>query len=153
MGSEMCIRDRTGRACETARVRCPQTRAGGECNSAGSCVQGYCLCKPGFSGVACETRLDDPDDGLEATKKSRRSENFWSANYTNAKELARISPEWPVSPACTVKCTSHAGLGPPLHNRTFCQCEHPGCRDIDEAFRGVTAVSYTHLTLPTTPYV
>ena len=127
------------RACETARVRCPQTRTGGECNSAGSCVQGYCLCKPGFSGVACETRLDDPDDGLEATKKSRRSENFWSANYTNAKELARISPEWPVSPACTVKCTSHAGLGPPLHNRSFCQCEHPGCRDIDEAFRGVTA--------------
>ena len=80
----------TGRACETARVRCPQTRAGGECNSAGSCVQGYCLCKPGFSGVACETRLDDPDDGLEATK-SRGAPKTFGVPTTRTRRSSRGS--------------------------------------------------------------
>ena len=38
---------------------------------------------------------------------------------------------------CKVICTSHAGLGPPLHPRSLCRCELPGCRDLFDAFRGV----------------
>ena len=47
--------------------------------------------------------------------------------------------QWPPRgiQTCKVICTSHAGLGPPLHPRNWCQCELPGCRDLFDAFRSV----------------
>ena len=62
-----------GLACETVRVRCAQTKDHGECNGSGSCMHGYCLCKPGFSGVACQVRLDESfDKERVALKQARR---------------------------------------------------------------------------------
>ena len=50
-----------------------------------------CLCKPGFSGVACHFKLD----GYDRAKVDQSQEANRLDRFKNAKELAVVTPTWP----------------------------------------------------------
>ena len=124
----------------------------GQCVKYENSDQKFCLCKRGWSGLLCETRLtcECSDDSL-------------CAGYTNGQPIClcpnnKVGPKCVISSMCSASTCSNGGLCIPLHESDRLSGDHPKCVCTEE-YTGFNcehrnqAIAFEFVELPSYPFM